>query len=91
MNYFDITRRVSIVIIIFVLTSFSLKAQLNLANCKSEVNFREGSGMNYEVVHTINQSNRLVILPGESINGFVEVFDVETGSLGYVFKLILVL
>ena len=80
------TKRFFLILSLITLTFFSGKAQLNLASCKSEVNFRSGPGLNYKVEHTINQSNLLVILPSESKNGFVQVFDVETGSLGYVYQ-----
>jgi uncharacterized protein YgiM (DUF1202 family) len=55
-----------------------------LGQAKSEINFREGAGVNFKIANTINQSNLLVILPGESQNGFIEVFDVDTSSHGFV-------
>jgi len=63
-----------------------LNAQLRLGNVKGEINFREGPGTNFKVLHTINNSNLLVILPRESQNGYVEAFDIETSSRGYVFE-----
>jgi uncharacterized protein YgiM (DUF1202 family) len=61
-----------------------VKAQLKLGTAKSEINFREGPGLNYRIVSTIDHSNLLVILPREPQNNFIEVFDIETSSTGYV-------
>jgi uncharacterized protein YgiM (DUF1202 family) len=61
-----------------------VKAQLKLGTAKSEINFREGPGLNYRIVSTIDHSNLLVILPREPLNDFIEVFDIETSSTGYV-------
>lgn len=60
--------------------------QLLTGHSDKTVNFREGPGMNFNVSNTIDNSNLLVILPGQAVNGFVEVFDVETSSRGYVYK-----
>lgn len=60
--------------------------QLITGNSEKTVNFRKGPGMNFNVSSTIDYSNLLVILPGQSVNGFVEVFDVETSTRGYVYK-----
>ncbi len=65
-------------------TSFNLFAQLKLGSAKSQINFREGPGLNYKVVYTIDNSNLLVILPREPKNNFIEVFDIETSSYGFV-------
>lgn len=72
--------------LLFLLTvaSFSAFAQLQLGSAKSQINFREGPGQNYKVVYTIDNSNLLVILPREPKNNFVEVFDIETSSYGFV-------
>jgi len=63
-----------------------LNAQLRLGNVRGEINFREGPGNNFKVLHTINKSNLLVILPGEALNGYIEAFDIETSSRGYVYE-----
>ena len=63
-----------------------LHAQLRLGTANSEINFRQGPGANFKVLQTVNSSNLLVVLPGEVQNGFVEAFDVETSSRGYVFE-----
>lgn len=60
-------------------------AQVLIGNSKKEVNFREGPGLTFKVAHSIDNSNMLVILPVEEENGFSEVFDVETSTLGYVY------
>jgi uncharacterized protein YgiM (DUF1202 family) len=75
-----------IVFLILLLTANSMivKAQLKLGVAKSEINFREGPGLNYRIVSTIDHSNLLVILPREPQNNFIEVFDIETSSTGYV-------
>lgn len=64
--------------------SVQLFAQLKLGSAKSEINFREGPGVNYKVAYRIDNSNLLVILPREPQNNFVEVFDIETNSYGFV-------
>ncbi len=65
-------------------TSFSAFAQLKLGTAKSEINFREGPGLNYKVAYKIDNSNLLVILPREANNSFIEVFDIESSSYGFV-------
>ena len=60
--------------------------QLKLGGSQSEINFREGPGTNSKVLSTISSSNLLVILPGEPQNGFVQVFDIESSSFGFVYE-----
>ena len=60
--------------------------QLKLGGSQSEINFREGPGTNSRVLSTISSSNLLVILPGEPQNGFVQVFDIESSSFGFVYE-----
>jgi len=71
-------------LILPIFCSFTGFSQLKLGTAKSEINFREGPGLHYKVVSTIDHSNLLVVLPRESQNNFIEVFDVETSSNGYV-------
>lgn len=78
--------KIALIIAIFFGFLFPIKAQLVIGISKSEVNFREGPGMNFNVIQTIDKSDLLVILPREQQNGFVEVFDVETNSRGFVFE-----
>jgi len=72
--------------LIFVLSVLSINvlAQLKLGTAKSQINFREGPGVNYKIVSTIDNSNLLVILPRETKNKYVEVFDIESSSSGFV-------
>lgn len=72
------------IILLIIVTSFDLLAQLKLGSAKSEINFREGPGLDYKVAYTINSSNLLVLLPREPKNNFIEVFDIETSSYGFV-------
>ena len=65
---------------------FPIYGQLKLGGSQSEINFREGPGTNAKVLSTVSRSNLLVILPGEPKNGFVEVFDIESSSFGYVYE-----
>jgi uncharacterized protein YgiM (DUF1202 family) len=76
-------KTVFLIFLLFVQVSV-VNAQLKLGSAKAEINFREGPGLNYKVVSTIDSSNLLVILPREPVNKFVEVFDVETNMSGYV-------
>jgi len=70
--------------ILVAVTASDIFAQLKLGNAKSEINLREGPGLNYKVVYTVSSSNLLVVLPREPKNNFLEVFDIETNSYGYV-------
>jgi hypothetical protein len=76
----------SVIILVTLVTSFPLNGQLRLGNVNGEINFREGPGSNFRVLHTVNKSNLLVILPREPQNGYIEVFDIETSSWGYVYE-----
>jgi hypothetical protein len=60
--------------------------QLKLGGSQSEINFREGPGVNSKILSTVSNSNLLVILPGEPQNGYVEVFDIESSSFGFVYE-----
>jgi len=71
-------------LILIALTYFDAFAQLKLGSAKSQINFREGPGQGYKIVSTIDNSNLLVILPRESKNKYVEVFDIESSSYGFV-------
>jgi hypothetical protein len=71
-------------LLIITVTAINVSAQLKLGSAKSQINFREGPGVNYKVVSTINSSNLLVILPREPKNKYIEVFDIETNSYGFV-------
>jgi len=79
------TRSLVFLILLFVCSS-EIYSQLKLGGSQSEINFRESPGMNSTVLSTVSSSNLLVILPGEPKNGFVEVFDIETNSFGYVYE-----
>jgi len=71
-------------LVLLTAASYNVFAQLKLGNAKSQINFREGPGLNYKVASTIDNSNLLVILPREPQNNFIEVFDIETSSYGFV-------
>jgi len=79
------TRSLVFLILLLVCKS-EVYGQLKLGGSPSEINFREGPGLNSTVLSTVSSSNLLVILPGEPENGFVEVFDIETSSFGYVYE-----
>jgi hypothetical protein len=72
--------------ILLLISGFPLYGQLKLGGSQSEINFREGPGLNSKVLSTISNSNLLVILPGEPQNGFVQVFDIESSSFGFVYE-----
>jgi hypothetical protein len=75
----------SIAILLLMLAfRISLYGQLKLGSSRSEINFREGAGLNTKILSTVGSSNLLVILPGTPQNGFVQVFDIESSSFGYV-------
>jgi hypothetical protein len=79
------TKSIAFIILLF-LYEYQIYGQLKLGGSKSEINFREGPGTNSRVLSTVSSSNLLVILPGEPQNGFVEVFDIESNSFGFVFE-----
>jgi len=74
----------TIVIFLIVFINTPLQAQLRIGYANTGVNFREGPGKEYTVRQTIDTSNLLVVLPREPQHNFIEVFDVETSSRGYV-------
>jgi uncharacterized protein YgiM (DUF1202 family) len=76
-------KRVFLLILLATVT-FNVFAQLKLGSAKSQINFREGPGVHYKVISTIDKSNLLVILPREPKNKYIEVFDIETNSYGFV-------
>jgi uncharacterized protein YgiM (DUF1202 family) len=71
-------------LVLLTAASYNVFAQLKLGSAKSQINFREGPGVNFKVAYTIDNSNLLVILPRETKNNFLEVFDIETSSYGFV-------
>jgi hypothetical protein len=79
------TLLISIPLLLLVFQS-PIYGQLKLGGSQSEINFREGPGTNSKVLSTISSSNLLVILPGEPQNGFVQVFDIESSSFGFVYE-----
>jgi hypothetical protein len=79
------TKSIVFLFLLFVYI-FPLYGQLKLGGSRSEINFREGPGVNTKVLSTVSSSNLLVILPGEAQNGFVYVFDIESSSFGFVYE-----
>jgi hypothetical protein len=79
------TKSIALLLLLFF-CSFSLYGQLKLGSSQSEINFREGPGTGSKVLYSVSSSNLLVILPGEPQKGFVEVFDIESSSFGYVYE-----
>jgi len=73
-------------LLLLAVYGFPIYGQLKLGGSQSEINFREGPGVNSKVLNTVGSSNLLVILPREAQNGFVEVFDIESSSFGYVYE-----
>jgi hypothetical protein len=65
---------------------FPLYGQLELGSSQSEINFREGPGVNSKILNSVSSSNLLVIMPREPQNDFVEVFDIESSSFGFVYR-----
>jgi uncharacterized protein YgiM (DUF1202 family) len=72
--------------LLFFLYGFPVYSQLKMGSSQGEINFREGPGLNSKVISTIGSSNLLVILPAEPQNGFVQVFDIESSSFGFVYE-----
>ena len=80
--------KIKTIVVLFLLgcIKFPLTGQLTLGSAQSEVNFWEGPGVNFKISSSINNSNLLVILPREPQNGFIEIFDIETNSYGFVYE-----
>jgi hypothetical protein len=78
--------KINAFLMLLLVCGYPLFGQLKLGGSRSEINFREGAGLNSKVVNTVGSSNLLVILPGEPQNGFVEVFDIESNSFGFVYE-----
>jgi hypothetical protein len=72
----------AITLSVFICTP--INAQLIIGTASTGVNFREGPGKEFKIIYAIDTSNLLVVLPREPKNNFIEVFDVETSSRGYV-------
>jgi hypothetical protein len=81
-----IIKRSIALLLLLATCGFQLSAQLKLGGSQSEINFRQGPGVNSKILSTVGSSNLLVILPGEPQNGFVEVFDIESSSFGFVYQ-----
>ena len=83
----DPMKNLSLTLLLLLLaTKLPMYGQLKLGGSQSEINFRESPGVNSKVLYTVSSSNLLVILPGETQNGFVEVFDIESSSFGFVYE-----
>jgi hypothetical protein len=77
----------SIAFLTFLLVyGFPLYSQLKLGGTEFQINFREAPAMNSKIINTVTSSNLLVILPGEPQKGFVQVFDIESSSFGFVYE-----
>jgi uncharacterized protein YgiM (DUF1202 family) len=79
------TKSVAFLLLLLVY-QFKIYGQLKLGGSHSEINFREGPAINSRVLSTVSSSNLLVILPGDPENGYVQVFDIESNSFGYVYE-----
>jgi uncharacterized protein YgiM (DUF1202 family) len=78
--------RITIIVLLLLSVGYKSHGQLRLGSSANEINFRQAPGTNSKVLSTVSSSNLLVIMPREPQNGFVEVFDIESSSLGYVFE-----
>jgi hypothetical protein len=84
MNYLKTTSL--FIFLQFTVLCSQVYGQLSMGSSQSEINFREGPGLSSRILFTVGYSNLLVILPQEQQNGFVEVFDIESSSFGYVYE-----
>jgi hypothetical protein len=78
-----VTKSITLILLL-IIYGIPLYGQLILGSSRSEINFREGPGLSSKVLFSVRSSNLLVILPREVQNGFVEVFDIESSSFGFV-------
>ncbi len=78
--------KVTVFLLLLFVSGYQAKGQIRLGSSEKEINFRQAPGMNSKVLSTIGSSNLLVILPREPQNGFVEVFDIESSSFGFVYE-----
>jgi uncharacterized protein YgiM (DUF1202 family) len=78
--------KVTVILCLLFLFEFQSYSQVRLGSSSNEINFRQAPGTNSKVLSTVSSSNLLVILPREPQNGFVEVFDIESSSIGFVYE-----
>jgi uncharacterized protein YgiM (DUF1202 family) len=63
-----------------------LIAQSYLGTITKQVNFREGPGIDYNVVSSLKPGTQLFIVSLDTENNFYDVIDIQTNKEGYVHK-----
>lgn len=75
------------IVFIFVFLSASLVfSQSYLGWVTKEVNFRQGPGLDYNVLSSLKPGSQIFIISLESENDFYNVIDIATNTEGYVHK-----
>ena len=77
--------RFFILLFIFIGAPQIVQAQLLIGHSTKGINFRSGPGTNFKVIGNIKKENALVILPRDTVNNYIEVFDIETNLHGFVY------
>lgn len=73
-----------VVALLFI--GFSSFAQSYLGTIIKQVNFREGAGIEYDVIGSIKQGSQIFIVSLETENDFYNIIDITTNKEGYVHK-----
>lgn len=60
--------------------------QLLVGHTTGRINFREGPGAGAKVHSTLDKGNTIIVLPRDTVKGYIEVFDVESAYHGYIYK-----
>lgn len=72
--------------VLLFLISLIAFSQSYLGIATTQVNLRQGPGVDYEVITTLKQGRQLFIISTETENGFYNVIDLATDKEGYVNK-----
>ena len=73
-------------LIFFILISTSIYSQSYLATITKQVNFREGSSSDYNVISSLKPKTQIFIVSLETENDYYNVIDIATDREGYVHK-----
>ena len=75
-----------IILFIFLLLSNFIYSQSYLGTIIKQVNFREGSTANDNIISTLKPNTQVFIISLETENDYYNIIDIATNSEGYVHK-----
>lgn len=76
----------NIILLLFILFSFSGFSQSYLGNITKQVNFREGPGSDYEIIKSLKPGSQIFISSLDTDDDFFNIVDIESDIEGYVHK-----